>query len=149
MTDCSLCTCLPLLCILGEFYIRYQNVILMWYLLSQKCVTVPLTSKKQNSSQRFLRVCVLSYKLHFGSSKIPFFFLLTLNWFLLTYIGVYKYHQHYFIWIFLDYFRILLASPFEVRFSQLRIYSESISQCFLIKWNSHLLNLLERSRCGM
>ena len=148
MTDCSLCTCLPLLCILGEFYIKYQNVILMWYLLFQKCVTVPLTSKKQNSSQRFLRVCVLSYKLHFGSSKIPFFFL-TLNWFLLTYIGVYKYHQHYFICIFLDYFRILLSCPFEVIFSQSRIYSESISQCFLIKWNSHLLNLLERSRCGM
>ena len=148
MTDCSLCTCLPLLCILGEFYIKYQNVILMWYLLFQKCVTVPLTSKKQQFSEVSESLCP-KLQTSLWLKQNSFFFFLTLNWFLLTYIGVYKYHQHYFICIFLDYFRILLSCPFEVIFSQSRIYSESISQCFLIKWNSHLLNLLERSRCGM
>lgn len=81
----------------------------------------------------------MSWITKFTLAQVKFLFS-PVNWFFINIpIWAYKYHQHYFICNFLDYFEILLASTFEVRFSQLRIYSETISQCFLIKWNSHLL----------
>ena len=78
VTCCSLCTCLPGLGILGEFYVKYHYVVLMYDPLSH--MTMPATSNRQDSSQSFLRLCFLGFSLQFGSNKIPFFFFLIVNW---------------------------------------------------------------------
>lgn len=53
--------------------------------VSKMCMAVPLTSNRQNSSQIFLRVCLLGYNPQFGLSKIPFFLLnWMVNWILMT-----------------------------------------------------------------
>ena len=55
--------------------------------VSKSCMTMPSTSNWQNSTQRFLRVSLLGYILHFSPNKISFS-LLTSHWTLLTGIKV-------------------------------------------------------------
>ena len=84
VTCCSLCMCLPGLCILDELYIKYQYVIFTYDPLSQKCVwlclrlltgATVLRAFRESASQ----VIILSL----AQIKFPFFFLLNVivNWF--------------------------------------------------------------------
>ena len=82
VTCCLLCTCVPGLCILGELYVKYQYVILMYDPLSQKCIWLCLSLLTGRTFLRaFWAPASLVIILSLARIKFTFFLLhLIVNW---------------------------------------------------------------------
>ena len=74
VTCCSLCTSLPGLYILGDLYVKYQSVILIYDFVSKMYTTMP--SNSWNSSYSFVRIVSRVIILHLARIKFSFLFLI-------------------------------------------------------------------------